>query len=94
MSEKIALYICGLPDDTKKEELEELLGDLEGYKEVRICKDKSNNTIAFADFKTKEDLHNAKEYVNGKTLKNSESKLNIFFFTNYIMLKLILFICF
>lgn len=37
----VSLYICDIPQDIEKEDLEKLFRDFQGFKDLRIARDKT-----------------------------------------------------
>jgi RNA recognition motif-containing protein len=41
MNKLVSLYICDIPQDIEKEDLEKLFKDFGGFKDIRVARDKT-----------------------------------------------------
>ena len=59
-----SLYVCDIPQNITKEELEKVFSQFNGFHEVRLAKDKNRQRIAFVDYDTPQ----AAEYAMSSTI--------------------------
>lgn len=61
----VSLYVCEIPRNINKEDLENLFSELEGYKDIRLKGTQDKRKIAFVDFESEKDGKFALETLNG-----------------------------
>ena len=67
-----SLYVCDIPQNITKEELEKVFSQFNGFHEVRLAKDKNRQRIAFVDY----DRPQAAEYAMSSTIGYRLSNAN------------------
>lgn len=61
----VSLYVCEIPNNVTKENIEDLFSAVEGYIETRTKVANDKRTIAFIDFQTERDAKCAKDTLQG-----------------------------
>lgn len=61
----VSLYVCEIPSDVTKSEIESLFSEIEGYIETRTKEANDKRTIAFIDYQTTNDARCARDTLQG-----------------------------
>ena len=71
-----SLYVCDIPQNVTKEELEKVFSQFNGFHEVRLAKDKNRQRIAFVDYNTPAAAEYAMSSTIGYRLPNSSKGIS------------------
>ncbi len=71
-----SLYVCDIPQNISKEELEKVFSQFNGFHEVRLAKDKNRQRIAFVDYDTPQAAEYAMSSTIGYRLANSNKGIS------------------
>ena len=71
-----SLYVCDIPQNITKEELEKVFSQFNGFHEVRLAKDKNRQRIAFVDYDTPMAAEYAMSSTIGYRLSNSNKGIS------------------
>ena len=69
-----SLYVCDIPQNITKEELEKVFSQFNGFHEVRLAKDKNRQRIAFVDYDTPGAAEYAMQATIGYRISTNSSK--------------------
>ena len=75
-----SLYVCDIPQNITKEELEKVFSQFNGFHEVRLAKDKNRQRIAFVDYDTPQAAEYAMSSTIGYRLSNSNKGISKFYY--------------
>ena len=61
----VSLYVCEIPNNITREDIEHVFSEIEGYLETRTKIANDKRTIAFIDYQTEQDAKCARETLQG-----------------------------
>ena len=73
----VSLYVCEIPNNVTKEDLDNLFSEIEGYIETRTKVANDKRTIAFIDYQTEKDAKCARETLQGFKFTDKDKGLII-----------------
>ena len=73
----VSLYVCEIPNNVTKEDLDNLFSEIEGYIETRTKVENDKRTIAFIDYQTEKDAKCARETLQGFKFTDKDKGLII-----------------
>lgn len=78
----VSLYVCDIPQNITKEELDSVFRCFAGFNEVRLARDKNRQRIAFVDYQDERSAQYAMESVKGFRFGNSPKGITVRFSEN------------
>ena len=78
----VSLYVCDIPQNITKEELDSVFRCFGGFNEVRLARDKNRQRIAFVDYQDERSAQYAMESVKGFRFGNSAKGITVRFSEN------------
>ena len=78
----VSLYICEIPHTVNKSDLEQIFGEMEGYKECRMKAMNDKRKIAFVDFDSEREAKFALETLQGFRFQEDDKGIYIKFSDN------------
>jgi RNA recognition motif-containing protein len=78
----VSLYVCDIPQNITKEELDSVFSCFDGFNEVRLARDKNRQRIAFVDYEHEGAATYAMNSTRGFRFSNSTKGITVRFSEN------------
>jgi RNA recognition motif-containing protein len=78
----VSLYVCDIPQNITKEELDSVFKCFGGFNEVRLARDKNRQRIAFVDYENQESAQYAMNSLKGFRFHNTTKGITVRFSEN------------
>lgn len=71
-----SLYVCDIPQNITRDELEKVFSQFNGFHEVRLARDKNRQRIAFVDYEEQQEAEFAMRSTLGYRFANSSKGIS------------------